>query len=91
MHDQQIAPAQIPRQAPVEAVEEYTQALRFDPENASTHNNLGVALLQLGEDEKALEQFSDALRLDPDYADARRNLALTQSRMKNGKIDQAGK
>jgi tetratricopeptide (TPR) repeat protein len=50
-----------------------------------------VALLQLGEDEKALEQFSDALRLDPDYADARRNLALTQSRMKNGKIDQAGK
>ncbi len=74
-----------------EAVEEYAQALRFDPENASTHNNLGVALLQLGEDEKAVEQFSDALRLDPVNADARRNLALTQSRMKNGKIDQAGK
>jgi Flp pilus assembly protein TadD len=74
-----------------EAVAEYTQALRFDPDNASTHNNLGVALLQLGDDQKAVEQFSQAVQLDPNYADARRNLALTQSRMKNGKIDQTGK
>ena len=66
-----------------EAAEEFTQALRFDPASANAHDDLGVALFQLGDDEKAVEQFSDAVRIDPANAGARRNLDVAQSWMKN--------
>jgi Flp pilus assembly protein TadD len=74
-----------------EAEEEFTRALQYDPANTHAHNGLGVALYQLGEYEKAAEQFSDALQIDPDDAEARRNLDLAQARMKNEKVEQAGK
>ena len=54
-----------------------------DPANADAHNDLGVALFQLGEEEKAVEQFNEALRIDPAYYDARRNLDIVQARMNN--------
>jgi Flp pilus assembly protein TadD len=66
-----------------EAVEEFTQALRFDPADAHAHKGLGVALFQLGDNEKAVEQFSEAVRVDPADAGARRNLDVAQARMKN--------
>ncbi|MGA3264312.1 MAG: tetratricopeptide repeat protein [Terracidiphilus sp.] len=70
-----------------EAIEELTQAVRFDPANANAHNGLGVALAQLGNYEKAVEQFNDAVRIDPAYADARRNLDLAQAKMKSEKSE----
>jgi len=65
--------------------------VKLDPASANAHDDLGVALFQLGDDEKAVEQFNDALRIDPSYAGARRNLELTQAHMKNVKVAQARK
>jgi Flp pilus assembly protein TadD len=73
------------------AAEEFTQAVRLDPASPNAHDDLGVALFQLGDDEKAIEQFNDAIRIDPTYAGARRNLDLTQAHMKNVKVAPAGK
>jgi tetratricopeptide (TPR) repeat protein len=64
------------------AVDEFEQAVKLDPANAHAHNDLGVALSQLGDYEKAVAQFNDAIQIDPTYADARRNLDLAQARMK---------
>ena len=80
--DSSYANASLPQ-----AIEEFTQALRFNPANAGVHNDLGMALFQLGDYEKAVEQFSDAVRINPADADARRNLDLAQARMKTKKVE----
>lgn len=74
-----------------EAAEEFTQALRYDPANADAHNNLGAAMMQLGNYDKAAGQFSDVLRMNPADASARKNLDLAQARMKTTKVEPAGK
>jgi tetratricopeptide (TPR) repeat protein len=74
-----------------EAVEEFTQALRFDLAKAHAHNDLGVALFLLGDYEKAADQFSVAAQIDPSYADARRNLELAQVRLKTEKVENGKK
>ena len=66
-----------------EAVDAYAKSLELDPNDARAHNDLGVALVQLGEYEKAAEQFDDTLRIDPNYSDAKRNLEYAQFKMKN--------
>ncbi|MBE0665151.1 MAG: tetratricopeptide repeat protein, partial [Candidatus Aminicenantes bacterium] len=50
-------------------------AKRFLP---SAHNNLGIALLQLGDREGAKREFLAALALDANDANARRNLVIVQ-------------
>ena len=74
-----------------EAVEEFTQVVRFDPANANAHNDLGAALFQLGDYEKAAEQFNEALRIDPSYVYARKNHDLVQARMKSKSVEQGRK
>jgi Tfp pilus assembly protein PilF len=66
-----------------EAVEEYSQALQFDPANANIHNDLGVILYQLGKYEKAAEEFSDAIRIDPAHTNARKNLDIAEAKLNN--------
>jgi Flp pilus assembly protein TadD len=74
-----------------EAVDEFTQAMRFGPVNANSHIGLGMVLMQMGDYEKAAGQFSDALQINPADADARRNLDLARAMMKNKMVQQAGK
>jgi len=50
-------------------------AKRFLP---SAHNNLGIAMMQLGDREGAKREFLAALALDANDANARRNLAIVQ-------------
>ena len=71
------------------AIAEFTKAVQIDPASPNAHDDLGVALFQLGDDEKAIEQFNDAIRIDPSYAGARRNLDLTLAHMKTKKIAQS--
>ncbi len=58
-----------------EAVASYAQALAIDPRDGVLHNNLGVALLQLGDLEHATGHFRDAFNLDPSDLRAATNLA----------------
>ena len=68
------------RQLP-EAVEQYEQALRLDPNSAEAHNNLGLVLFALGKEEQGVREFSTAIRLKPDLAVARDNLRRAQDAM----------
>ena len=51
-------------------------AVAIEPLNARGHNNLGQALLRLGDVAKAVESHVEAARLDPSYAAAFNNLGL---------------
>ena len=67
-----------------QAVDEFIQVVRLDPTNAHAHNDLGVALSQLGEYEKAAGQFNDAVHIDPTLVSARQNLDRANSMLNNG-------
>ena len=58
---------------------EFREAIRLRPDYAAAHNNLGLVLLQSGDDAAAIAELREAVRLRPDYADAHDNLgaALT--------------
>ncbi len=53
-----------------EATTEYGEALRLKPNDAETHNNLGLAFAQAGDLVKGMEAFRRAAQLDPKYPDA---------------------
>jgi Flp pilus assembly protein TadD len=70
-----------------EAMAQYSEALRLDPDSPETHNNLGNALASLGRINEALAQYSEALRLKPDYLEAHVDLGITLALQ--GRIDEA--
>jgi tetratricopeptide (TPR) repeat protein len=59
-----------------EAIEQYEQALRIEPDYARAHNNLGHELRQTGKIEEAIAHLQQALRIKPDLAEAHNNLGL---------------
>jgi protein O-mannosyl-transferase len=70
-----------------EAIRQYHEAIRLQPNNAYAHNNLGASLIRKGQIDEAIRQFLEALRLQPDYAIAHYNLGAALD--KNGQIDEA--
>ena len=57
-----------------EAIAEYQESLRLNPNYYQALNNLGVAFSESGRPQDAIPCFEKALRLAPDYADAHNNL-----------------
>jgi tetratricopeptide (TPR) repeat protein len=55
--------------------------------HAHTYFDLGNALLNNGNVDKAISQFQQAVQIDPDYADAHGNLGFALNKM--GKVDEA--
>ena len=70
-----------------EAVEEYGQALRIDPDSAEAHNNLGIALFALGNVPEGLRHFEKSLQIKPQWASAHYNFAEALARA--GKLEDA--
>ncbi len=63
-----------------DAIREFNEALRLEPDFAGAHNNLGLAWSKLpGRLDDAVAQFKEALRLQPDYAGAHNNLGYVWS------------
>jgi Flp pilus assembly protein TadD len=60
-------------------MEQFAEALEIKPDSVEAHNNLGLALLQLGRSGEAIDQFQQALRIKPDYPEAQRNLQRAQA------------
>ena len=70
-----------------EAIEQFEQALRIQPDYAAAHNNLGVAMAGQGRISEALAEFAAALRIKPDHADARIGLGVVLANQ--GKVSEA--
>ena len=62
-----------------EAIDLYSRALKTDPDFAYAHNNLGVALANKGELDKAIYHFREALRIKPNYGSALKNLRIVSA------------
>lgn len=60
-----------------EAVGQFEESIRLEPDNAEAHNSLGIALGKKGQTDEAIRQFEIALRLRPGFADAHDNLGVT--------------
>ena len=56
------------RAAMEEAIAEYREAIRIDPDYSCAHHNLGNALLKQGKLEEAIAECREAVRLGPDFA-----------------------
>ena len=70
-----------------EAIAQYVQGLRMNPDDAEAHCNLGVTLRQVGRIEDAIGHYEQALRINPDFAEAHYNLALALAQ--TGRIEEA--
>ena len=70
-----------------EAVRQFEESIRLEPDNAEAHNSLGIALGKNGQTDEAIRQFEEALRLRPDFADAHDNLGVALAA--KGQTDEA--
>jgi tetratricopeptide (TPR) repeat protein len=59
---------------PVEAEQEYREAVRINPDFFQAHYNLGTLLKRLGRRAEAIEQLTVTLRLHPGITDANKQL-----------------
>jgi Flp pilus assembly protein TadD len=64
-----------------------TRAFEKNPPSAALHNNLGVALLQEGDETGAISNFKKALKQDPSHREALGNLGSIY--MKGGDVTRA--
>ena len=54
-----------------EALAEYTEAIRLDPNFSVAYFNRGQTYFALGQPEKAVQDYAEAIRLNPDRAQIR--------------------
>jgi tetratricopeptide (TPR) repeat protein len=62
-----------------ESAGHFRHALALGPDDADWRNNLGAALVRLGDLPGAVEEFRRALELNPSMADARQNYEATRA------------
>jgi tetratricopeptide (TPR) repeat protein len=65
-----------------QAIDDFNEALRLEPDYASAFNNRGVAYRNMGDLDRAVADYDQAIRLRPDYVAAfyNRGLALADKR-----------
>jgi tetratricopeptide (TPR) repeat protein len=65
-----------------QAIDDFNEALRLEPDYASAFNNRGVAYRNMGDLDRAVADYDQAIRLKPDYLAAyyNRGLALADKR-----------
>ena len=52
------------------AIQDYTEAIRLDPQYAIAYYTRGYAYYDLGQYERAIQDYDEAIRLNPQYANA---------------------
>jgi tetratricopeptide (TPR) repeat protein len=57
------------------AIKNYTESLRLNPEFADAHKELGLAFVRSGDFDGAIKHYTEALRLKPDWVETMNNLA----------------
>ena len=59
-----------------QAIEDYDQAIRLNPEDADAYYNRGIVYYELGQLERAIEDYDEAIRLNPEYTKAYYNRGI---------------
>jgi tetratricopeptide (TPR) repeat protein len=70
-----------------EAIRQFKQALRFEPDDAEAHNNLGSFLAREGQTDEAIHHFEETIRLEPDHPLVHYNLG--NALLVKGQVDEA--
>ncbi len=70
-----------------EALREFREAEKADPENYLIQGQIGEALLLLDENEEAIKTYSKALKYDPDSPRLANNVGIANHRL--GRLDEA--
>ncbi len=52
----------------LQAIREYNEAIRLNPEYVWAYNARGTAYDDLGRHERAIQDYNEAIRLDPEFA-----------------------
>jgi tetratricopeptide (TPR) repeat protein len=65
------------------SIADYTEAIRLDPNNATTFYNRGVATGHKRDFEKAIADYSEAIRLNPKFVEAYHNRADSYAKVKD--------
>jgi protein O-mannosyl-transferase len=63
-----------------EAIRQYQEALRLNPDDADAHSSLGAAFDGKGQVDEAIRQYREAVRLKPDNAEVHNNLGIALGR-----------
>ena len=72
---------------PEQAIAQYTEALRLEPDDPEVHVDLAMALAGAGRSTEAMAEYAEALRLDPDQPKAHNNVGNTLAA--DGRLDEA--
>lgn len=64
-----------------EAVDQYEQAIRMNPNDAEARNNLGAAYGALGRIDEAIDEYKQAIGINPDYANAHNGLGAAYGQL----------
>lgn len=75
------------RQMSEQALVDYSEAIRLDPDQHETYNSRGRLYFQIGELQKALQDYNKAIAQKPDKAEYYSNRGATYARL--GQYDQA--
>ena len=65
----------------VGAIEDYTHAIKINPEYAGAYNNRGAAKYGLGDYAGAIEDYTHAIKINLEYAGAYYNRAVAKSKL----------
>ena len=58
------------------AIKEFDESIRLDPEAADAYNNRGAVYAELNQFQKAIHDYDEAIRIEPDLSDAYYNRAI---------------
>jgi tetratricopeptide (TPR) repeat protein len=64
-----------------QAIKDYTQALRLDPNNASIYRDRSIVYSNMGDYDRAIADHNQGIRLNPNYADAYNNRGILYTEM----------